>query len=303
MGRPGDSRRRRRPARWPWGICLALLLSAAGAGEPGPVALALIIDDMGNQRDWGEAALELPGEVTYAFLPHTPHAADLARRAHARGRQVMLHLPMASAEGNPLGPGALTLHMDEAEFKETLADNLAAIPYVAGVNNHMGSLLTRHPGAMTWVMQALRQRWPGLFFVDSRTAPETVALDVALEQGVPATRRNVFLDNERDPEAIRIQLERAVALARREGSAVAIGHPYPETVAALKRLLPTLAGRGVRLVRASRLIQLQQRRNSIWQQPSSPWLRVAKNSRPSPSSTCCAAPASRSSPPGSNPVR
>ena len=289
------------PRRWR-GLCFWLLLWGLPAAAE-PVAVTVIIDDMGNQRDWGLAALSLPGQVTYAFLPFTPHAGELARLAHARGRQVMLHLPMASTGDKPLGPGALTLEMDETEFQEVLAGDLAAVPHVAGINNHMGSLLTRHPGAMDWLMRTLRRRRPGLFFVDSRTAPETVALDVALELGVPATRRNVFLDNERDPEAIRAQFERTVALARREGSAVAIGHPYPETVAALQRLLPTLERRGIRLLRASEMIQLQQRRNSVWQQPSSPWLRVAKNSRPSPSSICCAAPASRSSSPVSNPVR
>lgn len=272
---------RRRPflrRRW-LALWLAGLVSAAPrAAEPVPVSV--IIDDMGNQQAWGEAALTLPGQVTYAFLPHTPHAAALAERAHASGRQVMLHLPMASAEGRALGPGALMLHMNEREFKETLIRDLQAVPHAAGVNNHMGSLLTRHPGAMAWVMEGIRAQSPGLFFVDSRTAPETVAQDVALEYGVPSTRRNVFLDNQRDPAAIRHQFRRLLALARREGSAVAIGHPYPETVAVLKELLPALERQGVRLVRASEMIQLQQRRHSPWQQPSSPWLRVAKNSKP-----------------------
>jgi len=262
-------------------LSLTALLCGAALAEPRqPPVIAVIIDDMGNHETWGEAALELPGAVTYAFLPHTPYAASLAEKTHARGRQVMLHLPMDSADGNALGPGALTLHMDESELQQTLTENLQAVPYVEGINNHMGSLLTRHPGAMAWVMEAISARQDQLFFIDSRTTRETVAQAVAQEYRIPSSRRNVFLDNDRDPAAIRAQFSQLLDLARQEGSAVAIGHPYPETVTVLKALLPGLQGNGIRLVRASEMIQLQQRRNSRWQQRSSPWLRVAKSSKP-----------------------
>ncbi len=263
-------------------LALGVLLCAVALAEglDGPPVIAVIIDDMGNQKAWGEAALELPGAVTYAFLPHTPYAASLAEKAHARGRQVMLHLPMDSADGKALGPGALTLHMDQAEIRQTLEADLQAVPYVAGINNHMGSLLTRHPGAMAWVMEAISKRRKPLFFIDSRTTKETVAQDMAREYRVPSSRRNVFLDNDRNPAAIRAQFRKLLVLARREGSAVAIGHPYPETVAVLGTLLSELPGEGIRCVTASEMIQLQQRRNSRWQQPSSPLLRVAKNSKP-----------------------
>ena len=141
-----------------------LLASTLVQGEDLP-AIALIIDDMGNHASHGEHALSLDGRVTYAFLPHTPHARRLAERAHREGKEVMLHLPMDSHDGNQLGPGALTLHMTERAFKRTLNANIEAIPHVAGLNNHMGSLLTRHPGAMAWLMQVLDQR-PGMFFID-----------------------------------------------------------------------------------------------------------------------------------------
>jgi len=240
-------------------------------------AIAIIIDDMGNHRSQGMAALELQGDITYAFLPHTPFAVELAEKAHRLGKQVMLHLPMDAHEGNMLGPGALTLHMTEAQFKETLADNLTAVPHITGVNNHMGSLLTRHPGAMRWMMEALNE-WPGLYFIDSRTTHHTVAQQMAMEHHVPNTRRDVFLDNLPVAENIERQFSLLLDLARTQGYAVAIGHPYPQTVRVLQRLLENLEGENIQLISASAMIELQQRRKS-WPEYSSPSLKVAKSSK------------------------
>ena len=241
-------------------------------------AITIIIDDMGNHQAQGEAALELQGAVTYAFLPHTPYAVRLAEKAHNQGKEVMLHLPMDAREGNALGPGALNLHMTETQFKQTLWENLNAIPHVSGLNNHMGSLLTRHPGAMGWMMQTLTEEWPELYFIDSRTTRSTVAQDIASEYQVPNTRRDVFLDNEPSADAIERQFRVLIELARRQGYAVGIGHPYPQTVAVLQRVLSDLQIENVRLISASTMIELQQRRKS-WPEPSSPLLRVAKSSK------------------------
>ncbi|MCW8890203.1 MAG: divergent polysaccharide deacetylase family protein [Sedimenticola sp.] len=254
------------------------VLQVHAAGErPAPV-IAIIIDDMGNHGGWGEAALAIPGPVTYAFLPHTPHAYRLALSAHANDKEVMLHLPMQSHEGNPLGPGALTLHMTESAFKRTLNENLQSIPHVKGLNNHMGSLLTRHPGAMTWLMQGL-QAHPDLYFIDSRTTLETVGQAMANEYKVPNARRDVFLDNDRNPEAIARQFDQLVKRAKRQGYAIGIGHPYPETAKVLKEKLVNLQGLGIRLIPASEMVR-HQRSRTEWQASSSPSPKVAKNSKP-----------------------
>ena len=265
---------------------LPLALVQAEGADPVP-AISIIIDDMGNQP--AEAALRLPGRLTYAFLPHTPHAARLAERAHRMGKQVMLHLPMASHEHAPLGPGALTLQMTEASFKRSLQESLGSVPHAVGLNNHMGSLLTRHPGAMTWVMETLAGQ-PGLFFIDSRTTPETIAQRMAREHGIPNARRDVFLDNDRDPDAIRSQFRLLLAKALKQGYALGIGHPYPETIETLRTELADLEHQNIRLITVSELISRQQRR-SPWHAPSSHSLKVAKNSKRSPLSTCCAEPA------------
>jgi polysaccharide deacetylase 2 family uncharacterized protein YibQ len=192
----------------------------------------------------------------------------------------MLHLPMESHAGNRLGPGALTLHMTEEGFRRTLKESLDSIPHVAGLNNHMGSLLTRHPGAMGWLMSGMRE-YGDLFFIDSRTTLETVAEQVAQEHQVPVARRNVFLDNNRNPAAIDRQFRQLVRLARRQGYAIGIGHPYKETMEVLKKELPRLEAEGIRLVHTSELVQLQGS-NASWPESSSPSPKVVKNLKPSP---------------------
>jgi len=255
----------------PW-LCLILSLlpfSAAGAAEPPPPLdphqprIAIIIDDIGDNLHYGLHAVRLPGAVTCAFLPHTPYARQLAVSAHKRNKEVMLHLPMESEDGRAPGPGALTLNMTQAEFTRTFQADLASIPYVSGVNNHMGSLITRHPGHMAWLMEAIN-RHGGLFFVDSRTTEATVAQRVAQESGVPNLRRNVFLDNDQRPEAIARQFSHLLALARRRGSAVAIGHPHPATLRFLQQRLPQLRDEGIQLVSVSQLIRLKQQPATLY---------------------------------------
>ncbi len=237
--------------------------------------------------------MELPGEVTLGLLPHTPHADRLARLAVERGREVLLHVPMEARSGKRLGPGGLTSTMDRGAVRRTLDAALASLPMAAGVSNHMGSLLTRRQGPMDWTMEVLRER-PGLYFVDSRTSGGSVAGAAAAAHGVPTLTRDVFLDHHRDPARIRGQLRRLVALARRRGLALGVGHPYPETLAVLEAELPALEAAGIRLVPVSALIrQANFRRQTPWRLSSSLSPPAAKSSKPSPSSTCCAAPESR----------
>jgi polysaccharide deacetylase 2 family uncharacterized protein YibQ len=242
------------------------------------IKIALIIDDLGNQEINGRAALELPGAITYAFLPQTPFATQLARDAHRLNKEVMLHQPMESDLGNPLGAGALTLDMPKEEFLQTLKENLASVPHVAGVNNHMGSLLTRDPTTMRWLMNSLRES--GLFFIDSRTTDQTVAETVARDQFVKTGRRHVFLDNVQQAEAVRRQLLSLIAMAKKQGSAIGIGHPYPETLAVLAEEIPKLEAAGIELVPVSSLIQPG---SELWHASSSPLHKAAKSSKQSPS--------------------
>jgi polysaccharide deacetylase 2 family uncharacterized protein YibQ len=279
-------------------FCLALALLLIGwtvaAEEPDRLQLeqqpiiAIIIDDMGNRLVEGSKALDLPGAVTFAFLPHTPYARKMAEQAHTTGKEVMLHLPMDAHSGKALGPGGLSLHMTEQQFQDTLASSLAAVPHVTGLNNHMGSLLTQHPGAMDWLMQDLQRRG-NLFFVDSRTTSLTVAEQLAHEHQIPVAGRDVFLDNLREPEYIRQQFQQLIRRAKVRGKAIGIGHPFPETIAILAEELQQLEGSGVKLVFTSEIIATDQR-NIPWQASLSPSPKEVKSSKPPPSSTCCEEP-------------
>jgi len=161
----------------------------------------------------------------------------------------MLHAPMANETGAALGPGALTEEMTQEEIHQTLSASLDSIPHVQGINNHMGSRLTQSQDHMNWVMDTVSHR--GLYFIDSLTNPASVAKSTAAEEGILTAKRDVFLDNDRDLEGLTHQFQRALTIAKRSGSAILIGHPYPETLDFLETVLPVLAETGeVELVRA-----------------------------------------------------
>lgn len=222
------------------------LSSVAAAPEDGKVVIGLIIDDLGNQRASGLEAVNLPGPLAYSILPHTPYGKMLAERAHEKNKEVMLHLPMESLHDNPLGKGGLKLNMTRSALQQAVKEDIDAIPHVVGINNHMGSLLTQQPKQMSWLMKALMERG-GLFFIDSRTTERTVARLVAEEFNIPTHNRDVFLDHEQNPEAIRFQFQRLLSIARKNGGGLGIGHPYPETLTVLREQLSDAESKGFRL--------------------------------------------------------
>jgi polysaccharide deacetylase 2 family uncharacterized protein YibQ len=216
--------------------------------------ISIIIDDLGYQYELGMRALNLPGAVSYAILPATPNSKSLALVAHGKGKEILLHLPFEAVDRENVDePGAITLDMSREAFHETFEAGLASVPYAVGVSNHRGSLLTRHPGHMTWLMEEISAH-DGMFFVDSYTTHESVALQLAAETGVAATRRHVFLDNDRSPGAIAREFDRLIAMARRNGKAVAIGHPYPETLEFLERRLIEISKDDVKLIPVSQAV-------------------------------------------------
>ena len=223
-------------------------VAAARAGHP---RLAIVIDDLGNDRAQAESLFRLAYPLSISVLPHEADSAEIAEEAHRRGYQVMLHLPMASSAGAT--GEAVELHpgMASADVERTFAAMLDTVPYAAGVNNHEGSLGTADQKLMDELMPMLRRR--NLFFIDSRTTAATVAETAARAAGVAAGRRNVFLDDEQAVPAIRIQFDLAIRDAREKGSALAIGHPHPETLEVLSEMLPETERQGVRLVFASDL--------------------------------------------------
>ena len=221
-------------------------VAPVAAAEERP-RIAIIIDDLGYQRAAGRRAVALPGPVACAVLPLTPRAAELAEAAHAAGKEVLLHLPLQSIGEREPQPGGIVLDMSRAQLARSFGDSLRSVPHVTGVNTHQGSLLTQHPGHMQWLMQEIGAR-EGLFFVDSYTTADSVALTLAREAGIASLRRDVFLDPDRAADTVSREFARLKRLARARGMAVGIGHPYPATLALLERELPRLADEGIELV-------------------------------------------------------
>jgi polysaccharide deacetylase 2 family uncharacterized protein YibQ len=257
--------------------CCLFLIALNGAHASDAPLIAVIIDDLGYHKSPDDEVATMPLPVTCAILPNTPYSKQLAKSSLENGKEVILHLPMQSTEGNPLGPGGLEMDMSERLFKMSLSGSLESLPGVSGVNNHMGSLLTQHPGHMSWLMHELKDR-PDLYFIDSRTTANTVALKIAREYNIPSLRRDIFLDSIPDDEAYASeQLDKALKIAEKKGYAIVIGHPYPATLNTLKTRAPELKAAGYQFVTVSELITELNRRQPQWLAYLSPSLRDAKN--------------------------
>jgi polysaccharide deacetylase 2 family uncharacterized protein YibQ len=207
--------------------------------------VAIVIDDCGYDQALAErfAALQVP--ITFAVIPHLPGSEACAEAAFARGHEVILHQPMQPEgypETNP-GEGALLVGMGRNQVVSTLTENLGAIPHVSGVNNHMGSAATADRvlmGHALGQMVVLQERYPGLYFLDSKTSARTVAYDVAREKGLPTAMRSVFLDHEESLASVKAKLEELLVVAEEEGEAIGIGHVKGPTLAALRQTLGRL---------------------------------------------------------------
>jgi len=226
-------------------------LPEAAQGLP---RLAIVIDDLGLSAARTARAVALPAPLTLALLPYGEDLPTLAQKARAAGHELLVHVPMAprSPAADP-GPQALYPEMPPAVLRTRLAWSLARFDGYVGINNHMGSRLTESPAALRPILRELRAR--GLLFLDSRTTAASVASFLARDLAVPFAQRDVFLDNVRDRAAIAANLDRAATLARKRGTAVAIGHPYPETLAVLAEWLPKAGAQGVAVVPISAVVR------------------------------------------------
>ena len=218
--------------------------------------VAIVLDDMGLSQFRSDRAISLPRPITLAILPYGNNLDGLVARARTAGHEILLHLPMEpkSEDADP-GPNALLTGLPLAELDRRIATNLLRLDGYVGINNHMGSRFTASEREMRRVMRAMRAR--GLLFLDSLTTGRSTGFRLAREYGIPTMVRDIFLDNDRDPAKIRRQLALTVATARTHGHAIAIGHPYPETLDALEGWLPGLGALGLVQVPISALIKHQ----------------------------------------------
>jgi polysaccharide deacetylase 2 family uncharacterized protein YibQ len=230
-------------------------LAAAGPRQASGVRakLAIVIDDLGNGVAGTEQLFQLKVPLTVAVLPDGRRAGSEATTAGERGFAVLLHQPMEPHDpAKRPGGGAIMADMSQEEIRRVLAANLAAVPYVIGVSNHMGSKVTENRDAMNTIMDEVFSR--GLFFFDSRTTPDSAAPRVARDMGAPLLENARFLDHIADETYVVDQIRAAARIALSRGSAAVIGHVRPTTVRALARMIPELEAAGVQLVRLDELM-------------------------------------------------
>jgi hypothetical protein len=215
--------------------------------------VAIIIDDLGYDINLAKDYLELGTPFTFSVLPFSPFQKSIAKAAHEKGIEIMLHLPMESDEYPQIspGPGALLTDMPPDRLIEQLNNNIDDIPFVKGVNNHMGSKMTAIDTQMYQIFTVLKKR--DLYFIDSRTTAMTICGPSARLLKVPFAERDVFLDHEQNPDFIRGQIKLLVKIATKHGEAVGIIHPHHQTYLIIKEMLPYLKER-VNLVPASKIV-------------------------------------------------
>jgi polysaccharide deacetylase 2 family uncharacterized protein YibQ len=223
--------------------------------EDGRPKIAIVIDDLGNNRLNTEALNRLPGPLTLAFLPYANNLQEQTAAARSAGHELLIHMPMEPVTKDWPGPNALLLSLSKEEFRDRLRQSFDRFHGFVGINNHMGSRLTADGGSMAMVMAELRNR--DLLFLDSKTTPISVGTTEARRRGVPYAQRDVFLDNVPELGAVLRQLRATEQVARRRGFAIAIGHPNDTTIEALRRWLPDLAARGFSLVPVSTVVALR----------------------------------------------
>jgi polysaccharide deacetylase 2 family uncharacterized protein YibQ len=235
------------------------------AATPYPT-IAIIIDDMGHHHKKGLLLVDMPHPMTFAFLPGRKHTQRLAKLAYQSGKEIMLHAPMETEHGFDLGKGALTQSMSKSEVQRALQESLGSIPFAIGVNNHMGSALTANQEIMNWVMQQISQS--PVYFVDSRTSANSVAGHTAQQHNIPSLTRDIFLDHEQSEEYVATQFDRLIVLAKKQGTAIAIGHPHDVTIRFLASKLPELGEQGIALATVSGLWQIRNPYTAMFSEPS-----------------------------------
>jgi len=224
--------------------------------KPQEKMISLIIDDLGDNLEALQAIINLSRPLDVSILPFSLYARETAKMAQEHGLEVMLHLPLESINSENNDGGHLVeinSRMSPDEILTTLGECLEILPEVKGVNNHMGSLITQKKEIMEIILAEIKSR--GLFFIDSRTTQKSIAYRLAREMGLPCGQRDIFLDAEVNRKSILSQIEKLIHLCQQRGRAIAIGHPYPETLSLLSEALTRIERAGIKIVPVSRIIR------------------------------------------------
>lgn len=240
-------------------ICLSLFSCFSYSAK-----LAIVIDDFGYRQNTEEQILQMPLEITIAILPNSPLRKEMMAKAQKQGREILIHMPMAPVSKQPLEKDTLFPSMSEEEITRIIEQAIANVPAAKGMNNHMGSAMTSDLDAMKRVMRVLEKH--GFYFLDSMTTSRSQVNKAAEGTNIKILKRRIFLDDDKSEAAVLREFNNAVRAAKRDGFAIAIGHPHPSTVKVLKQMLPQLPA-DVELVTLSSLLNEQQTQKP--QKPSS----------------------------------
>lgn len=220
--------------------------------------VAIVIDDFGNNGSGTDEMMNIIQPLTFAVIPFLPYSQEEAKRANKAGHEVIVHIPMEPKKGNPkwLGDRGITSNLTSEEVHSIVLEAIEDVQYAVGANNHMGSKITEDKRIMEAVMQVLKAN--DMYMIDSKTSQTSIVKEVADQYNVPVLERAIFLDNEKNVEAIKRQIEKLAVVALESGSAVAIGHVGPEggriTAEAIKQMLPYLQEKGIEIMPASKLL-------------------------------------------------
>ncbi|MCX6564646.1 MAG: divergent polysaccharide deacetylase family protein [Candidatus Aminicenantes bacterium] len=216
---------------------------------------AIIIDDLGYNLEPVQIICAFKRPVTVSILPFAPATLETARLAREGGLEIMLHLPLEALHQKmeKASQGTIYTSMTAEEIRKNVLASLAEVPGCRGVNNHTGSMVTEDDRMMPVILGVLKEK--NLFFIDSRTSPNSIAFETARSMGVPSAARRTFLDDNLEEAAIKRQLEELFRVARANGRAVGIGHARKETLQALGKYLGLADAYGVKLVFASVVVE------------------------------------------------
>lgn len=215
--------------------------------------IAIVLDDWGYNLNNVGIAEEIKYPLTASVLPDLSYSSEVAQELHSRGFEIILHLPMEPSEKRRLERNTIMAGMSEQAIKDIIDEDLAALVYVKGVSNHMGSKVTATPETMRIVLKTLKAKH--LYFFDSFVSSRSVAYDLAKKSGVKTAKRDIFLDNEENPSYIRAQLNKLKSRARKYGRAIGIGHDRPNTLRVLKEVMPQMADEGYKFVFLSEMVK------------------------------------------------
>jgi uncharacterized protein len=221
--------------------------------DPSVPVIAIVIDDFGNSLKNLEDFCQLEIPVTLAVLPKLPYSEKSAKKASESGQEVIMHLPLENYSGKNPGPGTIKTGMSIDEISRSFEESLSTIPGAVGFNNHEGSKATEDEELMQILMKLAKKH--NLFYLDSRTSSKSTGFETASREGIPAAKRHVFLDNEDKQEYITEQIQILVNKAKKEGSAVGIGHCRRNTYLAIKEMIPKIREENVEFVFVSELVE------------------------------------------------